>query len=149
MLNPNFRDILSIFIGQKVEFLVVGAYALAAHGLPRATGDLDLWVRPSPENARKVMKALASFGAPLDQINEEDFCAPGVVFQIGVAPNRIDILTEIDGVEFADAWADHYASVVGDMNAPIISRQHLILNKRAIGRTKDLADAEWLEGHTG
>ena len=103
MLNPNFHDILSEFCAAKVEFLLVGAYAMAVHGLPRATGDIDLWVRCSEENAQHIMAALARFGAPLSQISAADFQTPGVVFQIGVAPHRIDILTAIDGVEFDEA----------------------------------------------
>src|SRR5436853_7183498 len=102
LLNPDFHDILSAFGNTGVEFLVVGAYALAAHGLPRATGDLDLWVRCGAENAQRIMAALAGFGAPLADISEQDFVAPGIVVQIGVIPRRIDILTEIDAVGFAE-----------------------------------------------
>ena len=98
MLNPDFRDILSEFCGAEVEFLVVGAYALAAHGLPRATGDIDLWARPSPGNAERVMLALRRFGVSPADVNAADFTTPGIVFQIGVAPRRVDILTAIDAV---------------------------------------------------
>jgi hypothetical protein len=91
LLNPDFRDILSEFTAADVEFLLVGAYALAVHGLPRATGDIDLWVRSSPENAQRIMTALARFGAPLADVTEQDFTSPGVVLQIGIAPRRIDI----------------------------------------------------------
>jgi hypothetical protein len=149
LLNPNFRDILSIFAGQKVEYLVVGAYALATHGLPRATGDLDLWIGCTPENVRRVMSGLTEFGAPMDQIQEADLLLAGTVFQIGVSPNRIDILTAIDGVKFQEAWASRHSAQIGDLEVPVISREHLIRNKRALGRTKDVADAEWLEGRDG
>ena len=104
-MNPDFRDLLSEFNARGVEYLVVGAYALAAHGHVRATGDLDIWVRPAPDNAARVRKALAAFGAPVRDLTETDLIQPGLVFQIGIAPLRIDILTGIDGVEFADAWA--------------------------------------------
>lgn len=102
-MSPDFKDLLSAFNAQSVEFLVVGAHALAAHGYVRATGDLDVWVRPVPENARRVMAALDSFGAPLAGLTTEDLTRPGTVFQIGVAPIRIDVLTAIDGVAFEDA----------------------------------------------
>lgn len=95
-MSPDFRDLLSEFNARGVEFLVVGAYALAAHGRVRATGDFDVWIRPSQENAPRVLKALTAFGAPLQDLSHRDLAQPGVVFQIGVAPIRIDILTAID-----------------------------------------------------
>lgn len=97
MLNPDYRDMLSAFCEERVEFLLVGAYAVAAHGFPRATGDMDLWIRPTVENARRSWRALARFGAPLDNVTEEDLRTPGIVLQIGVAPRRIDVMTAIDG----------------------------------------------------
>jgi hypothetical protein len=103
MLNPDFSDMLSAFTGESVEYLVVGAYALAAHGVPRATGDLDFWIRPTPENASRVLRALAAFGAPTADLALDDLTTPDLVFQIGVEPNRIDILTSIDGVTFDEA----------------------------------------------
>ncbi len=145
MLNPDFHDILSAFVSTDVEFLLVGAYALAAHGLPRATGDIDLWVRCNLENARRVMKALAQFGAPLSDISTQDFTTPGMVVQIGVSPRRIDILTQIDGVTFDEAWADHIEAQVNGLRIPVISRENLIRNKRMTGRAKDRADASRLE----
>lgn len=145
MLNPDFRDILSEFCAAQVEFLLVGAYALAAHGLPRATGDIDLWVRCSEQNARRIMQAMARFGAPRANITAEDFKTPGIVFQIGVAPRRIDIITTIDGVDFDTAWAAHTEVVIEGLNIPVIGREHLLRNKRASGRPKDLADVSWLE----
>jgi hypothetical protein len=106
-LNPDFRDLLLAFAAQGVEFVVVGAYALALHGVPRFTGDLDVFVRPSAENARKVWEALASFGAPVDAagVQPSDFATPGIVYQIGLPPARVDVLTEISGVTFDEAWA--------------------------------------------
>src|SRR5262245_56018917 len=103
LLNSDFRDILSAFCEERVEFMLVGAYAVAAHGLPRATGDIGLWIRCSDDNAAKVLRALAKFGAPLFEFTERDLTTPGTVIQLGVTPRRVDILTQITGVEFAEA----------------------------------------------
>jgi hypothetical protein len=145
MLNSDFRDILSAFNAERVEYLVVGAYALAAHGLPRATGDIDLWIRRSPENAERVWRALAEFGAPLDQLSRSELTAPDIVIQIGVAPRRIDVLTSIDGVEFDQAWGDRVIVSVDGITIPVIGRRHLAETKRAAGRPQDLADVRRLE----
>jgi hypothetical protein len=112
MLNPDFRDMLLCLRDESVEYMVVGAYALAAHGFVRATGDIDIWVRSSPENARKVLQALRKFGAPTSNLSEQDFMAPDIVVQIGAAPCRVDILIGIDGVEFSEAWENKVAVVV-------------------------------------
>jgi hypothetical protein len=144
-LNPDFSEMLSALSDAGVEFLVVGAYALAAHGLPRATGDIDIWVRPSPENAARVWEALRRFGAPTRGVTVSDFTLPDIVFQIGVPPRRVDILTSISGVEFEQAWTQRQAAVVDGLMLNVPSREHLIANKRAAGRPKDLADASWLE----
>ncbi len=146
-MSRDFRDLLAEFNVQGVEYLVVGAHALAAHGHVRATNDLDLWVRPKLENAKRVLKALDAFGAPLQGLTEADLVNPGVIFQIGVAPVRIDLLTAIDGVEFAEAWADRMRTRFSGQPVGVLSRDHLIRNKRATGRTQDLADVEWLEAH--
>ena len=126
--------------------MIVGAYALAAHGHPRATGDIDLWVRPSSENAERVFRALSEFGAPLTDVNRRDFETPDTVFQIGVTPRRIDILTAIEGVEFEQAWPERLKVEVEGMQLPVIGRVHLIANKQALGRTQDQADLERLRG---
>lgn len=144
-MSPDFRDLLFEFNAQGVEFLVVGAYALAAHGHVRATGDFDVWVRPAPANAKRVVAALIAFGAPVGDLSEDDLCLPGTVFQIGVAPLRIDVLTAIDKVEFDEAWAERFATRFAGQAVPVLSIRHLIRNKRAVGRTQDLADVEWLE----
>src|SRR3972149_8664714 len=102
MLNPHFREMLSAFCEEGVEFLLVGAHAVAVHGLPRATGDLDLWVRTTPENAKGVWRALAKFGAPVKEITPEDFQTPDTIFQVGLPPSRIDVITSIDAVEFEE-----------------------------------------------
>src|SRR3954451_8617759 len=103
-MNPDFVDLLRAFADGEVRCLIVGAYALAVHGRPRATGDLDVWVDPTPDNAANVMSALHQFGAPTAQVSAADFSRPGVVFQMGLPPLRIDVLTEISGVTFTEAW---------------------------------------------
>jgi hypothetical protein len=145
-MSRDFRDLLAEFNAHKVEFLVVGAHALAAHGHVRATEDLDVWVRPDPQNAKRVLAALRSFGAPLHDLTEKDLTQPGVVFQIGVAPLRIDVLTAMDGVEFAEAWPGRLMTKFADQPIGVLSKDHLIKNKRAAGGTQDLADVERLEG---
>lgn len=145
MLNPDYRDMLSALSEEGAEFLVVGALALAAHGLPRATGDIDIWVRASQANAERVWRALRRFGAPTRDLAPEDLAAPDVVFQIGVAPRRIDLLTSIDGVTFDEAWPERMIVELEGLFLPVIGRAQLIRNKRASGRPKDLADLSWLE----
>jgi hypothetical protein len=136
---------LSALSEAGADFLVVGAHALAAHGHPRATGDLDIWVRPTHENADRVWQAIERFGAPRRNLRREDFCTPDVVFQIGVEPNRIDILTSITGVEFEEAWQHRKLTPIGGMTVSILGREQLLTNKLACGRPKDLADVAWLE----
>jgi hypothetical protein len=136
---------LSALCEAKADFLVVGAHALAVHGRPRATGDLDLWVRASPENAGRVWQALEHFGAPLGQLTRNDFTTPDLVFQIGVPPNRIDFLTSISGVAFDEAWAHRASNRLGDLTIPVLGRADLIRNKRAVGRPQDLLDVAELE----
>ena len=145
MLNPDFKDILSAFIEEKVEFLVVGGYAMAFHGFVRATGDIDLWIRSSDENARRVWRALQTFGAPLFDLNIEDLKTPGMVFQIGLVPSRIDVITQIDAVEFEDAWKDYKTVEIENLQIPVIGKLHLLINKKSTGRPKDLNDALWLQ----
>jgi hypothetical protein len=146
MLNPDYRDMLFAFADAEVEYMVIGAYAMAAHGHPRATGDLDLWVRPTSANTERVMDALDHFGAPLSNIQLEDFHTPDTVFQIGVSPRRIDILTSIEGVRFDDAWPDRIQINLNGVSASIIGRTHLIQNKTALNRPQDRADLDRLEG---
>ncbi|HET7620197.1 MAG TPA: hypothetical protein VFK20_16935 [Vicinamibacterales bacterium] len=143
-MNEDFVDLLRAFAAADVRFLIVGAYALALHGRPRATGDLDIWVEPSAENAARVMRALAAFGVPLTEITEADFARPGVVYQIGVPPGRVDILTELTGVSFADAWPDRLRRPFGNIDADFIGRDAFLRNKRALGRPKDLGDIDGL-----
>jgi hypothetical protein len=146
LLNPDYRDMLSAFEEEGVKYLLVGAYALAVHGHVRATGDIDLWVETSEDNASRIMAALGRFGAPLHQIEERDFETLGTVFQIGVAPRRIAILTTIDAVDFDAARSEREEVRVAGLRVPVISRRHLLQNKRATGRAQDQADALRLEG---
>jgi hypothetical protein len=144
-MNPDFVDLLRAFVAADVRFLIVGAYALAVHGRPRATGDLDVWVDATPLNASRVMRALATFGAPLSQIAESDFATPGVVYQIGLSPGRIDVLTELTGITFTDAWPGRVRRPFGDIEVDFIGREAFVLNKRATGRPRDLVDVDGLE----
>ncbi len=144
-MNRDFRDLLAEFNAQGVDYIIVGAHALAAHGHIRATKDLDVWVRADPANAQKVLRALKAFGAPLQDLTEDDLAQPGLIFQIGVPPIRIDVVTAIDGVSFSEAWPARMQASFADQPVSILSREHLIRNKLATGRTQDLADAEWLE----
>ena len=113
VLNPDFRDLLSAFIDAHVEFLIAGGYALAVHRLPRATKDLHLWVRPSAENAPRVLRALDAFGAPRHGLTETDLQTEGTIYQVGVPPNRVDVLTVVDGARFEDAWRDRASVETG------------------------------------
>jgi hypothetical protein len=144
-VNRDFAEMLAALSAAGADYLLVGAHALAAHGVVRATGDLDVWVRPTQENASKVWRALVAFGAPLQQLTEHDLATPGIVFQIGVVPYRIDLLTSIDGVQFEEAWQHRMRVLVEAQEIPLIGREDLLRNKRATGRLRDLADAEELE----
>lgn len=147
MLNPDFKDMLSALCAHKVEFLLVGAYAMAAHGLPRATGDIDIWVRPDAANAALTLEALRDFGAPVGGLTEAELATPGIVFQMGLPPRRIDILTQISGVDFATAYAHRFEIELEGLTISVLGRAELLINKRASGRPKDLADVAWLEAH--
>jgi len=142
-LNEDFRDVVIAFADAEVEFLVVGAVALAFHGAPRASGDIDLLVRPSAENAARVFAALKTFGAPLEAhgVIVEDFTRIGTVYQIGLPPRRIDILTRISGLDFDEAWASRVDALLERRTIHLIGRDAYIKNKLASGRPKDLADA--------
>ena len=127
--------------------MVVGAHALAGHGVPRATGDLDIWVEGSAPNAARVLKALLDFGVPLAAlgVQQQDFVIPGTVVQVGLPPRRIDLMTTITGVDFAQAWATHVDVTIADLTVPLLGRESLLTNKRALGRPQDLADIDALE----
>lgn len=149
MLNPDFRDMLSEFNAGDVEYLIVGGYAVAHHGYVRATGDLDFWVRRTPENADRVLRALATFGAPAGLVTRDDLLNPEMIAQIGVEPNRIDILSDIDGVDFDDAYPSRVIVRVDEVEIPFVGLQHLLQNKRATGRSEDAVDADRLEKARG
>ena len=136
---------LQILLEEEVDFIVVGAYALAAHGIPRATGDIDIWIKTDSDNAEKLIKSLKKFGAPIGDLEPSDFTEPDIVFQIGVAPRRIAFLTSIDGVNFAEAEKDKLIIKINDIEVPIISVENLIKNKKATSRPKDLLDIESLK----
>lgn len=145
-MNPDSVEMLSEFCEAGVEFLIVGAHALAAHAIPRATGGLDIWIHPAQGNAERAHAALARFGAPLEDLTVDDLTREGTVFQMGLPPARIDILTSITGVTFEEAWPRRLlADVARDLKVPFLGREDLLRNKRAVGRPKDLADAAWLE----
>ncbi len=144
-LNSDFADLLHEFNAACVEFVIVGGQAFGFHAQPRYTKDIDFLVNPDPENARRVYRALAAFGAPLDDLTVDDLSDPNVVFQIGVEPNRVDILTAIDGVTFARAWATRQAGSYGAETMWVIGIEELIDNKRAAGRARDLLDVKELE----
>ena len=145
MLNEDYKDMLHALSDEKVKFLLIGAYALAAHGYPRATMDIDIWVMPSPQNADAVIRALRRFGAPLHNLTKEDLQKDGTIFQIGVAPRRIDIITAASGLQFEEVYGRSMSVNIEGIEVHIPLIDDLILNKRASGRTKDLADAEALQ----
>lgn len=145
MLNSDFRDILSAFCEEKVEFMLVGAYAVAAHGLPRATGDIDLWIKSSSENADRVWAALTRFGASLSDLSKQDFVRPDTVVQLGVTPRRIDILTGITGVDYESAARAKVVIEIEGIKVPVIGLAHLIQNKNAVARPQDAADVARLQ----
>ena len=147
MVNPDFSDLFAAFNAAGVRYLVVGAHAVAFFAEPRFTKDLDVWVEASADNAERLLSALRGFGAPLTDVSVTDFTGPGVTYQIGVAPNRIDIATAIDGIAFEAAWPNRVASTYGTHPIWLIGRADLMTNKRAAGRPQDLLDVATLERH--
>jgi hypothetical protein len=140
LTNQDYRDLFAELNAHGVEFMVVGAHALAVHGHVRATKDMDVWVRPDSRNAARVMAALRSFGAPVESVTDSDFAVPGITFQIGVDPVRIDVITAIEGVDFESAWPNRVPADYGGEPVFVISRADLIKNKLAAGRPQDIAD---------
>jgi len=141
-VQQDFKDLLALFNVHKVDYIIVGAHALAYHGAPRYTGDMDILVRPDSENAQRVLRALDDFGFASLGLTVEDFTSPDKVVQLGVAPVRVDIVTSITGVSWKDAAAGRVAGTYGGLEVYYIGREQFILNKRALGRKKDLADLE-------
>jgi predicted nucleotidyltransferase len=148
--NPHYKELLQLLNEFEVEYLIVGGFAVMKYGEPRYTKDLDVWVHSSPENALRVVGALKKFGAPLehDGITSETFTKKQVVYQIGIAPVRIDILTEITGVQFPDAWGKRVASTFFGVPVHFISLDDLVANKQALGRVSDLKDLKRNPGNT-
>jgi|ERR1700722_19542750 hypothetical protein len=144
-LPPDFLDLLTALNATEARYLLVGGYAVGFHGVPRATKDVDVWIEASDDNAGRVMAALRTFGAPLAGLAERDLARPGLGFRMGEPPFRIEILTEISGVAFAAAWPRREQASVDGVRLSVIGRADLIANKRAAGRTRDLADVEALE----
>lgn len=145
-VNSDFADLLRAFSAAEARFLIVGAYAVGRYTRPRATGDLDLWIDRSTQNAAAVYGALRAFGAPLAELREEELTEPNMVFQIGIAPGRVDILTGLTGLEFSECYSRREQGALGGMAVAFLGREDLIRNKRAVGRPRDLADAAELEG---
>jgi hypothetical protein len=145
-LNEDFHELLAALIAANARFLVVGAHAMAIHGVPRATGDLDVWIEREPANAERVWTALLAFGAPTEALDLSicDLIEADTVLQLGLPPRRIDLLTGLSGVNFADAWRDRLVVKIAGLEVPFIGRSTLVRNKRATGRLKDQADLEAL-----
>lgn len=144
-MTKDFEELFECFRHRSVKALVVGGFAVAFHGQPRFTKDIDVFVEPSPENAERVMAALNDFGFGGLGLETADFAAPGKIIQLGVAPNRVDLLTTIDGVTFEEAWRGRISGWFGGQTVDYIGRAELIRNKRASGRPQDLLDLEGLE----
>jgi hypothetical protein len=145
-VNEDFLDLLSSFIRAEVKFLVVAGYAVGVHGHPRATKDLDVWIQSSAANAKRVLRALREFGAPLGELSAEALSKPGKGFKMGQPPRRIDVLTEITGVSFDEAWRDHIEASFGTgVTCPVIGLEDLVKNKAAAKRPQDVADVVALE----
>ena len=145
-LDPDFREFVESFTANDVRFLIVGGYAVAAHGLPRYTGDLDAWIWVSPQNAERVLRSIEAFGFAGLGLTTDDFTRQDSVVQLGYPPYRIDILTSIEGVEFDDAWSRRVIVFIDDLAVPFIGREDLLANKRAAGRPQDIADVARLTG---
>jgi hypothetical protein len=144
-MDADFLDLLTALSAADARFLVVGGYAVGVHGRPRATKDLDVWIEASAVNAQRVLQALRDFGAPLGGLVARDLEVPGIGFKMGEPPSRIDILTQIEGVRFEDAWPRRLETSFGSVRCSVIGRDDLLTNKRAAGRPQDLADVAALE----
>lgn len=145
-VQPDFRELLGFFGARRVDFLIVGGYALAFHGVPRFTGDLDLWVRPTPENARRTIQALEDFGFGSLGLEARDFEKPDQVIQLGQPPVRVDLVTSISGVSWDEADASSVHAEFGGVPVRFLGRAALVANKSATNRARDRADLEALGG---
>lgn len=143
-MNSDFKDLLRAFSEEEVRYLVVGGYAFAEHVEPRYTKDLDVWIERTADNADRVLAALRSFGAPLRELSKDDLTSPGTFYQIGLPPNRIDIITQLEEMDFADCWSRRKTGQIGELSVEYISAPDLMENKERTGRPHDLADLEHL-----
>jgi hypothetical protein len=143
-IQPDFKELLELFNAHRVDYLIVGGYALALHGAPRFTGDLDIFVKPDPDNAQRILAALSDFGFGSLGLVQEDFIHPEHVVQLGVPPVRIDVITSLTGVTWAEAWAGKNQDFFGKVLVGFLGREQFVANKRALGRKRDLADLEAL-----
>ncbi len=143
-IQPDFKELLELFNAHNVEYLVVGGYALAFHGAPRFTGDIDLWIKADCKNARRILAALREFGFESLDLCEDDFVSTDKVVQLGVPPVRVDIMSSLTAVSWEKAVCDKVAGKYGDTPVYFISKDDLVFNKRSLGRKKDLADLEAL-----
>ncbi len=145
-LAPDFSEFFALLTGHRVKFVVVGAYALALHGAPRYTGDLDILVQPTHDNAGRLLTAIREFGFPSDALTPDSVVAASCLIQMGTPPVQLHIMSAIDGVSWESVWAGRDVAVLGGLEIPFIGRHEFIENKRAAGRPKDLADIEALAG---
>ena len=147
-MNEDYHDFLAALVARGARFMVVGAHALAVHGYPRATVDIDVWIDASPDNVARVWQALADFGAPLNdlELREHDLTRADIVAQLGLPPSRIDVLTGVSGLTFDKAWPNRVEETVEGVRVPVLGLAELVANKRASGREKDRADVKGLEG---
>ena len=143
-MNQDFRELLQIFSDESVRYLIIGGYAVIKHAEPRYTKDLDLWVSPDAENAERVYRALIKFGAPINELSPPDFTQAGYFFTMGLAPSRIDVFFDLSQLDFEECWKRRVEARIGETKIYFISREDLIINKEAVGRLQDLADAEKL-----
>jgi hypothetical protein len=145
-LNEDFLELLSSLLAAEARFLVIGAYAVGIHGSPRATKDLDVWIDATADNAERVLDALREFGAPLGDLTVSDLDHVGTGFKMGIPPRRIDVLTQIEGITFAEAWPNRIDAEFADgVRCPVIGLADILTNKRAAARPQDLADVAALE----
>lgn len=144
-LAPDFNEFIASLNAHGVEFLIVGAYALAIHGAPRFTGDLEIFIRPTHDNAVRLLEAVRAFGFPVQELTADALLDPRRMLQMGIEPVQIHVMTAISGVTWDAAWRDHIVAAVGDLQTPVIGREAFLANKRAAGRPKDLADVDAID----
>jgi len=146
-VQQDYKELLELFNSHKVEYIIVGAYALAFYGIPRYTGDIDIFVKPDSLNAKNIIKALNEFGFESVGLKESDFTTPDKVIQLGVSPCRVDIITSLSGISWEEAYSDREKDKYGDISVFYLGKKTFIINKKSIGRKKDLADIEEIEGN--